>query len=245
MFDVQCSMFKDRYLSVLQSPARIDNPSAPGSIGAPEGPNLIPPRPATHRMARGDTLVFLTAFLRHPAQVGAIAPSSRTLARAIVKGVVCDAGESVLEFGPGTAAFTEHIRRILPGPGAYLGIEREPRFVSLLRERYPELRFVTGSAENAGALHAQAGLGPVRAIISGLPFASLSGDVQDRIVHSARDLLGEGGLFRTFQYVHAYALPPAIRFRRKMRKTFGACLRSAVVFRNLPPAFVLTWTRTS
>ena len=69
--------------------------------------------------------------------------------------------------------------------------------------------------------------------------------MQDGVIAALSEMLpaGSGGQFRTFQYVHAYPLPTAVRFRRRMAAIFGPCQRSAVVVRNLPPAFVLSWSR--
>jgi len=190
-----------------------------------------------------DHLAFLQVLLRAPARTGAVAPSSARLAWAMVDGLTVEPGETVVEFGPGTGAFTAEIRRILPSPDSYLGIEIEPRFVELLRQRYPDLRIAEGSAEDSLRLLAEAGRHRVRAIICGLPFASLPAGVQDRVIHAIDGLVGRGAQFRTFQYVHAYFLPPAIRFRRRMRERFGPHTREATVLRNLPPANVLSWSR--
>jgi phosphatidylethanolamine/phosphatidyl-N-methylethanolamine N-methyltransferase len=191
-----------------------------------------------------DGLAFLAAFLRNPAATGAIAPSSPFLARAMVTGLAVRPDQTIVEFGPGTGPFTAAIRRILPSADCYLGIEREPRFVAILRRRYPELCFVHGSAEDAPRYLAEAGRRQVRAVLCGLPFASLPPRVQDRTVEALDALVLAGAEFRTFQYVHAYALPTAIRFRRRMARVFGPHRREAVVFRNLPPAFVLRWHRS-
>jgi len=185
---------------------------------------------------------FLRAFLRHPARVGAIAPSSPYLAREMVRGLEVPPGRCVLEFGPGTGPFTAELRRVT-GRDGYLGIEREPQFVDMLMRRFPDMRFVNASAADAVSLHAESGLGPVHAVICGLPFASLPPSVQDGIVEALDQLLPPGCMFRTFQYVHAYGLPTAVRFRRRMAELFGRHERSKPVLRNIPPAYVLTWRR--
>ena len=79
-------------------------------------------------------------------------------------------------------------------------------------------------------------------IISGLPFASLPPEVQRGIVDGTRAVLDHGGRFRTFQYVHAYAMPSAGRFRRAMGERFEGFVRGRAVIRNVPPAYVLTWS---
>ncbi|MEZ5987733.1 MAG: phospholipid methyltransferase [Planctomycetota bacterium] len=198
-------------------------------------------------MAKGDHARFLRTFLSSPGSTGAIAPSSRVLARAMIAGLELGPDDLVLEFGPGTGPFTEALRGILAAPEQYLGIERNPDFVGLLEGRFPGLRFVEGSAEDAGhhlAAHRErtGRRGPLRAILSGLPFASLPAAVQDGILDALEPLLEDGAEFRTFQYVHAYGLPKAQRFRRDMQRRFGPARVVGPILRNLPPAFVLSWT---
>jgi len=177
-------------------------------------------------MSRADAPRFLRAMLRHPAQVGALAPSSPALARAMVSGIDFSDGRGVLELGPGTGPFTKQIHQRLADPSLYLGIERDPSFVRLLRERFPPMPVVEGSADRA---------------LSGLPFASLPPRVQDGVIRCLDQLMQEGTEFRTFQYLHAWSLPTAARFRRLMAERFGPCEVSRPVLRNLPPALVLRW----
>lgn len=187
---------------------------------------------------------FLKNFLRNPMEVGAIAPSSQELAKMMTADLHLRPGDTVIELGPGTGALTTQIRHILPDTQYYIGIECEARFVHMLQKSFPDMRFVKGRAEHAVRLHRQSGLAPVRAIISGIPFANhWGGDLRTEIIDTLEQLMAPGCVFRTFQYVHAYTLPPALRFRKEMSDRFGNYRRSRVVFRNLPPAFVLTWRR--
>lgn len=194
-------------------------------------------------MAKAKTLKFLATFLRKPAQVGAIVPSSRALARAMTRGIELAKGECILEFGPGTGPFTREIAKLLPDASAYLGIERDTGFAKSLREQFPDLNFVLGSAAAAKEILEEQRPGKVKAIISGLPFASLPLAVHDDIMASLSSLLVSGVLFRTFQYVHAYPLSKAVAFRKRMAEAFGPHTRSAPVLWNLPPAYVLSWSR--
>ena len=191
----------------------------------------------------GDAAMFFKAWIRHPACIGAVAPSSDALAREMTRDLRPQTGEAILEFGPGTGPFTARILPQLDDPGRYLGIEREPRFITLLQQRFPQMRFALGSAEQAPQLLREAGLERIRAVICGLPFASLPSRVQDGVIDALVQVLAPGSEFRTFQYVHAYGLPTAIRYRRRMAAAFGRHRRSGAVLRNMPPAYVLTWQR--
>jgi phospholipid N-methyltransferase len=188
-----------------------------------------------------DGIHFLRAAIRSPARVGAIAPSSSALAERMMDGIELARGQSVVELGPGTGPITRVIHQRLGRHADYLGIELEFKFVKLLTHRFPHLKFVQGSAEHALELIERADIGPVRAIISGLPFASLPLGMQDRILDNLHELMIPGVVFRTFQYVHAWMLPSAIRFRKRMNHRFGACRVSRPVLANIPPAVVLSW----
>ncbi len=194
-------------------------------------------------MTISDSFTFLHRYIRHPKKVGAIAPSSKYLAREMVRGLEVGPDQCIVEFGPGTGPFTEAIREILPDPANYIGIERDPKFVAILRERFPELKFIEGSAEHADQYHAEAGLGPVRAILCGLPFASWPTDVQDRVITAMDNLLQPGAEFRTFTYAICHFMKQAIRYRQRMTELLGPMGRSPLVYRNIPPAYVISWRK--
>lgn len=191
-----------------------------------------------------ENLHFFRRFLRNPLQVGAVAPSSQKLARAMIRDLSLNYGDTLLELGPGTGALTYQIRRILPDSTAYFGIECEPRFVKLLQQTFPKMHFVKGRAEQANELYRDYNLSPVKVIISGIPFANhWNEESRNHIIATLDELMSPGCVFRTFQYVHAYTLPPALRFRKEMSDHFGQFHRSRIVMQNLPPAFVLTWKK--
>lgn len=192
-----------------------------------------------------ESLRFLATFVRHPGSVGAVLPSSRLLAERLVAGLRLGQGDLVLEYGPGTGPVTAVLDQVLGRHegAAYLGIELNGGFIDVLRRRYPHLDFAHGSVVDVQALLQQRALRSARYIISGLPFASLPREVQEGTIDGILRVLEPGGEFRTFQYVHAYRLPAARRFRDMMAEHFPACERSRPVVRNIPPAYVLTYRR--
>ena len=175
--------------------------------------------------------------------MGAIVPSSRHLACRMVDGVDLRSGTRIVEFGPGTGAFTSVIARRLPPGGRYLGIERDPVFIATLESRWPALEFAHDSVENLIPIAESRGLLPVDGIISGLPFASLPRTVTLPVLDAVHRALRPGGTFTTFQYVQAYPLPAARAFRSEMGRRFGRPIGRRLVFRNIPPAFVLSWRK--
>lgn len=190
-----------------------------------------------------DSLHFFTAFLRRPRTIGAVLPSSRYLADLLVGELDLQAGDLVVEFGPGTGPMTAVIQSRLPPGVHYLGIERDPAFHELLARRFPELRFHCGSADRLEEILTAHDLPQPRRIISGLPFASLPQATQDGIIRSVDQSLADAGEFRTFQYMHAYWMPAARRFRAAMSHRFCQFRRLGPVLRNVPPAYVLSYRR--
>lgn len=187
-------------------------------------------------------LLMLGRFMRSPRTVGAVSPSSRALAEEMVKGLDL-AGDttSVVELGPGTGVVTRVIAEHL-GPDAHaLAIDIEPAFVAAIARRFPRVEAVCGSAADLPALLRERDMFPAAHIISGLPFASLSAEVTATILDAVAGSLKPGGTFTTFQYVSGYPTPLARAFRKAMTARMGSAPRRRTVWRNIPPAFVLTW----
>jgi phospholipid N-methyltransferase len=126
-----------------------------------------------------------------------------------------------------------------------LAIEREPLFVQRLRQQWPRVESVCASAAALPSIAAERGLQPIDFIISGLPFASLPAAVTTEILDGIEHTLRPGGTFTTFQYVHAYRLPPAVAFRREISSRMKSAPSRTLVVKNLPPAYVLTWKRAA
>ena len=99
-----------------------------------------------------------------------------------------------------------------------------------------------GSAGDVQSILGERGLPRPARIISGLPFASLPAFVQDAVVDGlVWALQGSACDFRTFQYVHAYRMKAARRFRARMAERFEHVERIGPIVRNVPPAFVLRY----
>lgn len=186
-------------------------------------------------------LRFLGRFLRHPRQVGALAPSSRTLARAMVDTIAFTPNCRIVELGPGTGAFTREVMARMPGGAAFLAIDIDETFCRDLRRRWSTLDCECGSATDLPAMLKARGWPSVDHIISGLPFASLPAGLSLSILDAVQASLRPGGTFTTFQYLHAYPTPPARAFRQSMDTRFGPMAARRTVLPNVPPAFVLTW----
>ena len=189
-----------------------------------------------------ENIQFLQAFLKNPAKVGSIAPSSPELAQEMIAGVTPGPDNIVLELGVGTGAITKFLQEIVPDDRSYLGIELDGDLVRSLRKNYPDMRITRGNAIDAAAIHQRSGLGKVGAIICCLPFVSLPNEVGESILREIDKFMQHGCTFRTFQYAHGYCMPSAIKLREFMRNRYGKSRRSKLIVKNVPPAYTLTWS---
>lgn len=186
-----------------------------------------------------EALLFIRRFLNNPRQVGAVLPSTHSLGKEMVRDLKLAAGDVVIEYGPGTGSLTQAIAQTLAKtPGThYLGIEREAGFCEVLRRRFPHLLFAHGNVEDVTTLLSQHNLPRPTAILSGLPLILLPN--MESIVSQAANTLQPGGQFRTFSYLQSRLTPMAARLRRLLRQNFASTGSSPLVWRNLPPAWVL------
>jgi phosphatidylethanolamine/phosphatidyl-N-methylethanolamine N-methyltransferase len=188
-----------------------------------------------------ENIQFLQAFLKNPAKVGAITPSSPELATKMIDGITPDENNIVLELGVGTGAITKYLQEVLPDEKSYLGIELDKHLVKSLNKNYPDLKIVSGNALDTFDIHQKSGFGKVGHIICCLPFVSLPNEVGEKILSEIDKFMQIGCTFRTFQYAHGYYFPSAIKLREFMRNRYGKSKRSKLIVNNIPPAYTLTW----
>lgn len=203
------------------------------------------PRPA------GGARSFFRQYLADPGAIGAIAPSSAHLARRMLEGLDLARAGVVVEFGPGTGAFTGEIASRVGPMARFIAIERNPDLARLAAERFsadPRVRIVSDDAAHVADICRREGLGEppcVDAVISGLPWAGFPPALQDRLLKALLGVLKPGGVFVTFAYQFGHWLPAGRRFAAKARSLFKTVEKSPVVWRNLPPAFVYRCTTAS
>jgi phosphatidylethanolamine/phosphatidyl-N-methylethanolamine N-methyltransferase len=182
-----------------------------------------------------ERLQFIAAFIRNPAAVGSLWPSSPSLARAILSNCDLRSARLVVELGPGTGAFTRIILDRLGEQTEFFVIELDPNSTIQLRRRFPGMHVINDSAENL-TQHVQKTGQKADCVISGLPWANMNPNLQDRILDSVLDSLSDRGALITFGYWHASLLPASRRLRARLESRFGSVRRGPVIWRNCPPA---------
>jgi phospholipid N-methyltransferase len=182
---------------------------------------------------------FVTEFARDPLHTAAVAPSSAALAAAMTAPLAAAGDPVVVELGPGTGAFTAAIRDRTGGRGRHLAVELNPRWARLLQDRYPDVEVVVADAAALPELLAERGLGPVDAVVSGLPWAAYgTGGQRSGLPGTVASALAPDGFLTQFAYTWSRWAAPARRQLAEFRECFAEVAVSAAVWRNLPPAVV-------
>lgn len=176
---------------------------------------------------------FLKQYIKNPRIVGAVLPSSQNLALKMVENVDFSNCQCILEYGPGTGVFTEKIINYKNEKTLLICVEYNYDFYNKLKRKYVNKNnviVINDSAENAEEYLKKYNINKVDYIISGLPFASLSEEMSERILSSSRRILKPQGKFITFQYT---------KFKLKLFKKYFQNVKLNKEIFNVPPAYVL------
>ncbi len=176
---------------------------------------------------------FFQEFLRHPLQIGSVIPSSRFLEQRVVETARAKSARFVVELGPGTGGIT---RAVLAAGGRdfkLLTIEINPNFYAFIKNigddrLIPHL----GDALQLKEIIGQYNLGPPDAIISGIPFSTMSHKCGSGIIQSVFDVLMPGGRFVAYQL--------SSRVISLCRPVMGEG-EIVLEFLNIPPMRVCCW----
>ncbi|GAB2465167.1 SAM-dependent methyltransferase [Hymenobacter qilianensis] len=179
---------------------------------------------------------FLEEFLRNPAVVGSMVPSSRELTGKVMAPIDFGSARCIVEYGPGTGVFTDILIQRRKAETAIVLIEVNRRFSQMLKERYsgqPNVHIIHGSADKTGEYLQKLGLDTVDYVVCGLPFSSLPRRLGWRIMQQTQQVLLPDGKLILFQY--------SLQNKRLFERFFRL-LDDTYVLLNIPPAHVLVYT---
>jgi len=179
---------------------------------------------------RCQVCVFFAQWLRSPAQVGAVFPSSVFLARKIAQVAhAVDCSGYIVELGAGLGAVTAQLLESGIPSERLIVLERSSLMANQLRSQFPNLRVIEGDAACLSE-YLKDYLGHIKVVVSSLPLRSLSDVERGDIFSGLQLLLSEQGTF--IQYTYALSAS-----RSLYPATFESC-SSSLVWRNVPPAKV-------
>ncbi len=181
-------------------------------------------------MKIAESLGFFLRYVKNPASIGAVCPSSRFLARKMVEPLkrIVGGDDVVAEFGSGTGAVTKYIASELSVKQSNLFcFEFDPVSADVLRAKFPSANIVNDSAEKISSLGDS--LPRLKCIVSCLPLLSLPEQVVVNILQNAENALPKGGLFVQFTYNLAHSpAEPHFKTMKRISTSFAAL--------NIPPA---------
>jgi phospholipid N-methyltransferase len=197
---------------------------------------------------------FFREFRHHFRTTGAVLPSSRFLAGALVSQLrpPRPAGR-ILEVGPGTGSVTRAVaRRMVPGDRLD-AVEINPRFVRLLRRQLAEEDLFRPWRDQVEVIHAGVedlvGESVYDYIVSGLPLNNFPVAKVREIFATYSRLLKPGGTLTYYEYVLVRQLKTPFVDRRERRRLFRVGrvvagyirdyqIRREQILINVPPATV-------
>ena len=183
-----------------------------------------------------DEVRFIRSWIERPLTIGAVAPSSKMLARAMARYVDPHSDGPVVELGPGTGPVTAALVEAGVDPARLVLVEFNPAFCRILRARYPDATLVQGDAYSMRRLLETLLLQPAAAVVSGLPLVTKPMRMRLRLIRDAFDLMVPGAPFVQFTYSVASPLP---------RRLGGFTVeKSERIWMNIPPARVWVYRKT-
>ena len=188
------------------------------------------PSPKSTRNGGSDLWLLLRKFVTNAKTVATIAPSSRALSRAILRGIDRSKTKTVVELGAGTGPITKELVAVAPPDVRLVVNEFLPEFCTALRQKFPGLDVVEGDARRLSEMLAERGITKVDYILSGLPLTHFSAADRDAVIDQAGLLLGPDGEFRQ--------LTTAPWLYRNLYRRYFREVRFRLVVWNLPPGGV-------
>lgn len=178
---------------------------------------------------------FLRRAAARPGLMGTFTPTSRRTAAEIARIVPRDRPTTVVELGAGTGALSPSVRARLAAGSRYVAVEVDAELVAHLRRTLPWLEVLAGDAADLEALLDGAGVGPVDAVVSSLPWTLVAAERRRRMFATIAGRLAPVGVFATIN--HLTAPPHRVRaLRRDLETAFDEVFTTSPVWRNMPPA---------
>lgn len=182
--------------------------------------------------------VFWKEVMQDPRKVGAIGPSSRELAKVVVRSARVADARTIIELGPGGGVITEEIVRWKPASSSLFALENNPALIEPLRKRFREAAVIQSCASRLPEIASKHDVPPAESIISTLPWTLFGPELQSHIVAGVRKCLSPGGIFAVGVCYGIHFLPAGRTLRTLLDTHFARVEMSPIIFANMPPAFV-------
>jgi phosphatidylethanolamine/phosphatidyl-N-methylethanolamine N-methyltransferase len=196
-------------------------------------------RPTQSSLARRQAAnwLYFRRFLKHPARLASLTPSSQALGRLVAQQVRRGPEEYVVELGCGTGAITRGLLASGVPPERLIAVDLDAELLAVLREEFPEITALECDAARLSQHLPPDVVGKVGTVICGIPVSLLSREEQSALRDEMFVLMPPGRRFLAYTHRPVSPLP------RRELGLVGECL--ARTLRNLPPASVWGYARAN
>lgn len=184
---------------------------------------------------RPEGWLYFRRFLKNPARLASLTPSSQALGRAVAQQVRRGKDEFVVELGCGTGAITRALLTAGVPPARLIAVDVDAELLAVLREEFPDITVLECDALELTKHLPAAVLGKVGTVICGIPVSLLPRREQQVLIDEMITLMPPGRRFLAYTHRQTSPLP-----REELGLTGE---RLARALRNLPPASVWGYAR--
>lgn len=186
----------------------------------------------------GKKFNFFKEAVKNYKTSGTVTPSSKYLAKKMLKEINFSAAKVIIELGPGNGAITNTILNRIEPNTILICFEINDAFYKELKKiKHPQLIIIKASAENMREEIIKLGYDEVNYIISSLPLTIIPKEVSHNILLESYLLLNNNGLFIQYQY--------SLTYYKKLKDVFGNNIQLNFEPLNFPPAFIYNCIKNS
>jgi len=181
---------------------------------------------------------FIKQFLTNPFTTWAIAPSSQALASYMIECARLKNKNNIVEYGPWSWVFTKEIIKQKNKESTFFSIELNAYFYQQTKENCPNAIVYNDNIIHLPKYLERHNISQCDCIISWLPWASFKKKDQESLMEVTYNSLQNKWLFLTFSYIQSPIMGTWKVFEVLLRDKFKHVLKSRIIWKNLPPAFV-------
>lgn len=179
--------------------------------------------------------LYFRRFLKHPARLASLTPSSQSLGRLVAQQVRRGPDEYVVELGCGTGAITRGLLATGLPPERLVAVDLDAELLAVLREEFPEITALECDATQITRCLPPEVVGKAGTVICGIPISLLPRSKQRALRDEMFALMPPERRFLAYTHRLTSPLP---------QESLGLeGERLARTLRNLPPASVWGYRR--
>ncbi|GGD02718.1 class I SAM-dependent methyltransferase [Aureimonas glaciei] len=182
----------------------------------------------------GDWARFLASWVRHPGQMGAIAPSSPSYCAMMVRHATTEIDGPILELGPGLGVVTQALLDKGVAPERITSIEYDGDFARTLKQRFPGVNVIHGDGFDLDGTLGERRDEKFAAILLAIPIVGFNQPKRQALMRDYFARLRPGGNVTQLSYLVTAPIKP-------LPGVFTVS-SSSVVWDNIPPARVWVYS---